>query len=62
MRYVRSRLARAQEDLIYRIYVTDALKTAYGLNARYYDFIKKVPETRTGDEIIADIRQKLGEL
>lgn len=63
MRYVMSRLAREQEDLAYRIYVTDSLKAIGNLNRRYYDFIKKVPEeTRTSSEIIGSIKRKLKEM
>lgn len=58
-----SRLAKEQEDLAYRIYVTDSLKVIGNLNIRYYDYIKDVPEeTRTAGEVIDHIRGKLKEI
>ena len=58
MRYVLARLAQQQRDWAYRIYVTDSLKYLAGLNIRYADLF--VPEeTRTADEIIDGIRDKL---
>ena len=60
MRYVKARYKEKQRELAYRIYVTDALKAHWGLNARYYDFIDDKPQdTRTADEVVDGIRQKL---
>lgn len=61
---------REQEDKAYRVYVTDALKAAaentakYAggnyIKTRYIDIIDPPPEeTRTGEEIIAQIKEKL---
>ena len=51
----------ADEEKAYRIYVTDSLKAAYNLNARYVDFLgpQKPEDTRTSEEIIDNIRMKL---
>ena len=60
MRYVKARYRQDQRELADRIYVTDALKSRWGLNARYYDFIDDTPsDNRTADEVIGGIRQKL---
>lgn len=64
MRYVEARLTRDNRDSVYRIYVTDALQ---GIpqqkfsNKRYIDLIQPVKvDTRTGDEIAAEVIKKLG--
>ena len=63
MRYVKARYRQDQRELAYRIYVTDALKSFGGLNARYIDFIDDTPpDNRTADEVICGIRQKLAAL
>ena len=60
MRYVQARFKQADRDFAYRIYVTDALKIIGRIDQRYYDFIKpRVVETRTADEIISNIKEKL---
>lgn len=70
MRYVK---AKAQENALakaYRIYVTDSLKMisentskyagGSSFSTRYYDLIKKpIAETRTSEEIIGGIKNKL---
>lgn len=58
MRYCAARYKQMADERIYRIYVTDALKEAYGLNKRYADIF--IPaETRTAQEIISNIFDKL---
>lgn len=60
MRYVKARYKQNQRELAYRIYVTDALKFFGGLNARYYDYIDDTPpDSRTPEEVIANIGNKL---
>lgn len=63
--------AKAQEtdrDIVYRVYVTDTLKMilsrlGVNLNTRYYDTLRLKPEeTRTADEIITGITDKLKKL
>lgn len=52
-----------QEERLYRVYVTDALKSHLKLNKRYYDFINtstKSKDTRSGDEIAFDVIKKCG--
>ena len=60
--------AMAQEtdrDMAYRIYVTDTLKAilsrlGVNLNMRYYDTLRLKPEeTRTADEIISNILDRV---
>ena len=67
MRYVMSRVAEQQDDLAYRIYISDMLRLqgeGKYLTARYIDIIrpkeikKKEPE-KTADEIAIDIISKL---
>ena len=55
---------RLQEEKLYRIYVTDALKVIGGLNVRYCDLISaSVPrEERSGEEIITSLSEKLNEI
>lgn len=72
MRYFKARLTEETQTLKYRIYVTDALQGITNntgrlggglcMNTRYFDFIKTEPqeeETRTSEEIIAHIKNKL---
>ena len=61
MRYVTARCNQHQRDWAYRIYVTDSLKYLAGLNIRYADVFKP-EETRTADEIIGGIKDKLRQL
>ena len=61
MRYVIARYNQYQREQAYRVYVTDNLKALTGLNVRYADYF--VPEeTRTADEIVDGIRNKLRQL
>ena len=73
--YVGARLSQYQREMAYRIYVTDCLKNISEnaatvskmnggegryINTRFYDVLNPKPEeTRTGAEIIADLRRKL---
>lgn len=70
MRYVAAKVQERSLEKAYRIYSTDSLKMisentskyAGGTfpSIRYADIIKKpVPETRTGEEIINGIKDKL---
>ena len=61
MRYVEARYNLYNRDLAYRYYVTDALKVLGGLNIRFADLFKP-EETRTSDEIIGGIKNKLQKL
>ena len=73
MRYCLAKYKDRQDRLVYRVYVTDALRiiaenTAKNvggsyLQARYADFaIPKKEETRTSDEIIAHMKSVMGSL
>lgn len=60
MRYVTARYKTQQRELAYRFYVTDALYYRWGLNAKYRDMIDDTPpDTRTADEVVDGIRNKL---
>lgn len=48
-------------ETAYRYYITDALKILGGLNIRFADLFKP-EETRTSDEIIGGIKDKLQKL
>ena len=61
MRYVIARCNQHQRDWAYRIYVTDGLKYLAGLNIRYADLFTP-KETRTADEIIGGIKDKLRQI
>lgn len=59
---MRARLSEYGRGLIYRIYVTDALKILGGLDMRYADFIRRDSnggDGRTSEEIITSIKNKL---
>ena len=77
MRYVEARITEKTHALIYRIYVTDALQGIINntgaiaggvkIDKRYFDIFKQIitteaVETRTPDEIIDGIRQRLNDL
>lgn len=73
MRYVKARMQQSILDKTYRIYVTDSLKMisentskyagGSSFSVRYWDVIKKpVNETRTSEEIISGIKDKLMKL
>ena len=54
---------KEQEELAYRIYMTDALKALGGLNIRYYDILarqRKPQDNRSGAEIAADVIKRCG--
>ncbi len=61
MRYVIARYNQYQREQAYRVYVTDNLKALTGLNVRYADYFGP-EETRTADEIVDGIRNKLRQL
>lgn len=64
MRYVKAKWQQSQQDLAYRIYITDslyALERNQILEKRFIDFIYP-PEVddRDGNEIATDVIQRLG--
>lgn len=61
MRYVTARYNENQRELAYRIYVTDSLKSYLGLNIRYADIFSP-EETRTAEEVIDGVKDKLRQL
>lgn len=73
MRYCLAKYKDRQDRLVYRVYVTDALRiiaenTAKNvggsyLQARYADFVvPQKEETRTSDEVIAHMKSVMGSL
>lgn len=66
MRYVASRIDREERDEMYRIYVTTSLQNIPQrkyLQTSYIDMLQERYEPvdeRTGDEIAADVIDKLG--
>ena len=63
MRYLKARYEQNQREWAYRIYVTDALKSFFGLDLRYADlFVPQKVETRTAEEIISNISEGLAKL
>lgn len=46
---------------MYRFYMTEAMRLGFSLNLRYSDLISdsKTGETRTPDEIIGNLKEKL---
>lgn len=61
MRYVTARYNENQRELAYRIYITDSLKFYLGLNIRYADIFAP-EETRTAEEVIDGVKDKLRQL
>ena len=64
MRYVESRCEQHNRDKAYRIYVTDCLQIIGKIDQRFYDLVNptRVIETRTADEIITSISEKLAKV
>ena len=70
MRYFKARLIEKTNALLYRIYVTDALYASnkkMTLGSRYYDIYERANhpqevETRTEEDVITHLRDKLKEL
>lgn len=66
MKYMVARFLQDYEDLSYRIYTTDMLRTmAMGMKyqsvQRYAELIDHAPkDTRSGEEIAADVIQRCG--
>lgn len=70
MRYVKAKAKKEAEEKAYRIYMSDGIRMIAANTGKYfggtmpknrfYDLIKETPvETRTSNEIIDGIRQKL---
>lgn len=66
--YCVARARKAERDITYKVYVTDALKLilerlGVSMGTRYYDTLHLKPEeTRSSEEIISDIKGKLANL
>lgn len=66
MKYACARIKASNDELTYRVYVTDSLMGIYKafggeVRSRYYELTKRKikVENRTPDEIIKGIREKL---
>lgn len=66
MRYCEAAYYKHEEDLLYRIYISDSLRAlghGYGLDIRFFDILHPtVEESRTSDEIIDEISKGLDKL
>lgn len=64
MRYVKARMEQERRELAYRIYVTDSLQNIpqnkFFTNRFADNIIKKKEDTRSGDEIAADVIAQAG--
>lgn len=62
--YCQSVYLEKQEDKLFKVYVTDALKIFGQLNMRYYDVISSKVEkpTESREEIINRLSKKLDEI
>jgi hypothetical protein len=61
MRYIQARRKLWEREEVYRIYMTDSMRSLTGAQQRYIDFFAPI-ETRTAPEIIAHIKGKLNGL
>lgn len=63
MRYVISKARFEQEEMAYRIFVTDTFKSVYGMNKRYYDMFSDdyslAKKEYNADEVVANIKTKI---
>ena len=63
LRYARARLESTRRETAYRVFITDCIGHTLGLKTRYADHIAPEPvETRTADEVIDSISEKLARL
>ena len=66
MHFYAAKCKQAQEELLYRVYMTDSIKALVGNETRYADLImrsdKENADTRSADEIKSDIKSKLRRL
>ncbi len=64
MDFVTAFFKKEQEELAYKIYVTDALKALANMNVRFYDIFpapqRKPKDNRSGAEIAADVIKRCG--
>ncbi len=63
IQYAISKYKQEQEEMAYRIYVTDSIyyrNQNKALSERYIDLIRHKVDDRDGDEIVAEIIQKAG--
>lgn len=60
MRYVFARITHTEREETYRIFVTDGLNALLGgKNMRYADLLKP-KDNRTAEDIISNIKEKIG--
>ena len=58
---MKAKIEQDEQELAYKIYMTDSLKGIVGMKSRWIDLIDKKPvDNRTGDEIAIDVIQKAG--
>ena len=58
---MKAKIEQDEQELAYKIYMTDSLKGIVGMKSRWIDLIDRKPvDNRTGDEIAVDVIQKAG--
>lgn len=63
MNFLTALFNNEQEELLYRIYVTENLKALSGMKVSYTDFLEhrmKPKDKRSGAEIAADVIERCG--
>jgi hypothetical protein len=63
MDYLIALYNKEQEDMIYKVYVTETLKILSGTTTSYIDLLehrKKPQDSRSGAEITADVIERCG--
>ncbi len=63
MNFIIAFFQKEQEELAYRIYMTDAMKALCNINLRYADILahrRKPKDNRSGEEIAADVIKRCG--
>lgn len=54
---------KKQEELVYKIYITDSIRAYLDIDVRFYDLISREPkEERSADEIINSLKDGLSNL
>lgn len=63
LRYAKARIENDKREFAYRFYMSDCLGHLVGIKTRYADLINEgVEETRTPEEIIGGISEKLANI
>lgn len=63
MNYLIALYQKEQEEMLYKVYVTETLKILSGVTVSYTDLLehrKKPKDNRSGSEIAADVIERCG--